>query len=111
LLNTMTDIRAANQIFNFVFLPQYFLAGLISPINVLPWYLAVLSLLSPMRYVIDLARGVVFAGSPEYRRVVLDRSRWCTADQNYRRPTKVLRPIPWKSPSSRTRFIRTKLAV
>ena len=71
LLNTMTDLRAANQIFNFVFLPQYFLAGLISPINVLPWYLAVLSLLSPMRYVIDLARGVVFGGTPEYRRVVL----------------------------------------
>jgi ABC-2 type transport system permease protein len=71
LLNTMTDSRASNQIFNFVFLPQYFLAGLISPINVLPWYLEVLSLLSPMRYVIDLARGVVFAGSPEYGRVVL----------------------------------------
>ena len=71
LLNTMSDIRAANQIFNFVFLPQYFLAGLISPINVLPWYLAILSLLSPMRYVIDLSRGVVFSGTPEYPRVVL----------------------------------------
>src|SRR5713101_3965423 len=71
LLNTMSDSRASNQIFNFVFLPQYFLAGMISPINVLPWYLAVLSLLSPMRYVIDLARGVVFSGTPEYGRVVL----------------------------------------
>src|SRR6266851_3713190 len=71
LLNTMSDSRASNQIFNFVFLPQYFLSGMISPINVLPWYLAVLSLLSPMRYVIDLARGVVFAGTPEYSRVVL----------------------------------------
>ena len=71
LLNLMTDNRAANQLFNFVFLPQYFLAGLISPINILPWYLEVLSLLSPMRYVIDLARGVVFAGTPEYGRVVL----------------------------------------
>jgi ABC-2 type transport system permease protein len=71
LLNTMSDTRAANQIFNFVFLPQYFLAGLISPINVLPWYLEVLSLASPMRYVIDLARGVVYAGSADYGRVVL----------------------------------------
>ena len=71
LLNTMSDNRAANQIFNFVFLPQYFLAGLISPINILPWYLAVLSLISPMRYVIDLTRGVVFGGTPEYGRVVL----------------------------------------
>lgn len=71
LLNTMSDSRASNQIFNFVFLPQYFLAGLISPINVLPWYLETLSLASPMRYVIDLARGVVFAGSADYSRVVL----------------------------------------
>ncbi|HKW59455.1 MAG TPA: ABC transporter permease [Candidatus Dormibacteraeota bacterium] len=71
LLNTMSDSRASNQIFNFVFLPQYFLAGLISPINILPWYLEALSLVSPMRYVIDLARGVVFAGSADYGRVVL----------------------------------------
>jgi ABC-2 type transport system permease protein len=66
----MSDNRAANQIFNFVFLPQYFLAGLISPINALPWYLAILSLISPMRYVIDLARGIVFNGSPDYRLVL-----------------------------------------
>jgi ABC-2 type transport system permease protein len=71
LLNVMSDARAAGQIFNFVFLPQYFLAGLISPINILPWYLAVLSLLSPMRYVIDLARGVVYSGTSDYGRVVL----------------------------------------
>jgi len=71
LLNTMSDARASNQIFNFVFLPQYFLAGLISPINILPWYLEALSLISPMRYVIDLTRGVVFSGSPDYSRVVL----------------------------------------
>jgi ABC-2 type transport system permease protein len=71
LLNTMSDSRASNQVFNFVFLPQYFLAGLIAPINHLPWYLETLSLLSPMRYVIDLARGVVFAGSGDYARVVL----------------------------------------
>src|SRR5438067_10024332 len=63
LLNTMSDTRASNQIFNFVFLPQYFLAGMISPINVLPWYLAVLSFWSPMRYLICLARGVVYAGA------------------------------------------------
>jgi ABC-2 type transport system permease protein len=67
----MSDTRMANQMFNFVFLPQYFLAGLITPIGVLPWYLETLSLLSPMRYVVDLARGVVFSGSEDYSRVVL----------------------------------------
>src|SRR5207237_10313615 len=71
LLNTMSDSRASNQIFNFVFLPQYFLAGLISPINVLPWYLAALPLLSPMRSVIGLARGVAFSRTPAAGRVVL----------------------------------------
>src|SRR5690348_6086205 len=71
LLNTMSDTRSSNQIFNFVFLPQYFLSGMIGPINVLPWYLEVLSLISPLRYVIDLSRGVVFAGTPDYGRVVL----------------------------------------
>lgn len=71
LLSTMSDNRASNQLFNFVFLPQFFLSGMISPINVLPWPLEVLSLISPMRYVIDLARGVLYAGTPEYHRVVL----------------------------------------
>ena len=70
LLNTMTDSRASNQIFNFVFLPQYFLAGLIAPINALPWYLALASLISPMRYVIDLVRGVVFSDSSDARLVL-----------------------------------------
>lgn len=71
LLNTLSDSRASNQVFAFVFLPQYFLAGMVSPINVLPWYLEALSLISPMRYVIDLARAVVYAGQPSYARVVL----------------------------------------
>ena len=71
MLSLMTDQRAANQLFNFVFLPQYFLAGIFNPIAVLPWYLEALSLLSPMRYVVDLLRGVVYAGKPEYGKVVL----------------------------------------
>lgn len=67
----INDQRVANQLFNYLILPQYFLAGVFTPINVLPWYLAALSLISPMRYVIDLTRGVVFGGAPEYSRVVL----------------------------------------
>jgi ABC-2 type transport system permease protein len=71
MLSFMTDQRAANQLFNFVFLPQYFLAGIFNPIAQLPWYLEVFSLLSPMRYVVDLVRGVVYTGKPEYHKVVL----------------------------------------
>jgi ABC-2 type transport system permease protein len=70
-MSIINDQRAANQIFNFILLPQFFLAGVFNPIKVLPWYLEVLSRISPMRYVVDLFRGVVYAGRPEYSKVVL----------------------------------------
>jgi len=54
-----------------ILLPQFFLAGVFNPINVLPWYLEILSLISPLRYVVDLFRGVVYMGRPEYHKVVL----------------------------------------
>ena len=63
--------QAANQIFNFLLLPQLFLAGVFTPIAVLPWYLEILSRLSPLRYVVDLFRDVMFAGQPAYHKVVL----------------------------------------
>ena len=67
----INDQRAANQMFQFIILPQYFLAGVFNPIAILPWYLEVLSRISPMRYVVDLLRGVVYSGRPEYHKVVL----------------------------------------
>lgn len=70
-MSIINDQRAAQQIFGFIILPQFFLAGVFNPIKVLPWYLEVLSRISPMRYVVDLFRGVVYAGRPEYQKVVL----------------------------------------
>jgi ABC-2 type transport system permease protein len=70
-MSVINSQQAANQIFNFLLLPQFFLAGVFTPITVLPWYLAVLSRLSPMRYVVDLFRDVLYAGRPEYHRLVL----------------------------------------
>ena len=67
----INDQRAANQIFQFLILPQFFLAGVFNPIGILPWYLEILSRISPMRYVVDLIRGVVYTGHPEYHKVVL----------------------------------------
>ena len=67
----INDQRAANQIFQFLILPQFFLAGVFNPIGILPWYLEILSRISPMRYVVDLIRGVVYAGHSEYQKVVL----------------------------------------
>ena len=51
--------------------PQFFLAGVFNPVKVLPWYLEGPSLIAPMRYAVDLLRGVVYAGRPEYAKVVL----------------------------------------
>lgn len=70
-MSIVNDQRAAQQIFGFIVLPQLFLAGVFNPIKVLPWYLEVLSRISPMRYVVDLFRGVVYAGRPDYGKVVL----------------------------------------
>jgi ABC-2 type transport system permease protein len=64
--------RAANQIFPFLVLPQFFLAGVFNPIAGLPWYLELLSRISPMRYAVDLVRGVYYVGHPEYSKVVLE---------------------------------------
>jgi ABC-2 type transport system permease protein len=63
--------RTADMIFNFVMLPQFFLAGVFAPIKVLPIYLEVLSRLSPMRYAVDLTRGAYYTGHAEYSDVVL----------------------------------------
>jgi hypothetical protein len=51
-MSMINSQQAANQIFNLLLVPQFFLAGVFSPIAVLPWYLEILSRLSPMRYVI-----------------------------------------------------------
>ncbi len=71
ILSTLNSQRSANQIFPFIMLPQFFLAGIFSPIKVLPLYLSVLSHLAPLRYVVDLVRGVYYTGKPEYGPAVL----------------------------------------
>lgn len=64
-LSNLRSQQAANQIFPFVMLPQFFLAGVFNPIGNLPWYLDVVSHISPMRYAIDLLRDVYYGALPE----------------------------------------------
>ncbi len=71
LLALVSSRRAADQIFPFLLLPQFFTAGIFAPIKVLPLYLEILSLLSPLRYAVDLTRGIFYWGRPEYDRIVL----------------------------------------
>ena len=67
----LNNQRAANQIFPFIFLPQFFLAGVFTPIQVLPWYLEIPSRVAPLRYAVDFVRGVFYAGTSDYDHVVL----------------------------------------
>ena len=71
MLSNLPSRRTADQIFPFIMLPQFFLAGVFNPIRILPGYLEVLSRISPMRYAVDLTRGIFYAGGPEYPKVVL----------------------------------------
>lgn len=64
-LSRLPNRRAATQIFPFVMLPQFFLAGVFNPIDDLPWFLDLLSRLAPMRYAVDLVRNVYYGFHPE----------------------------------------------
>jgi len=64
-LSRLPNRRAATQIFPFIMLPQFFLAGVFNPIENLPWFLDALSRLAPMRYAVDLLRNVYYAIHPE----------------------------------------------
>lgn len=72
ILGVIPSRRAADQLFPFVFLPQFFTAGVFVPINNLPLPLEIVSLLSPLRYAVDLLRAVYYTGSSEYSSVVLE---------------------------------------
>lgn len=71
ILGVMPNRRTADQLFPFVFLPQFFTAGVFVPINNLPFPLEIVSLLSPLRYAVDLTRGLFYTGSSEFNFVVL----------------------------------------
>ncbi|MDL1897104.1 hypothetical protein FBQ82_12585 [Anaerolineae bacterium CFX7] len=71
LLGFIPSRRAADQLFPFVFLPQYFTAGVFMPINNLPPLLNIVSLLSPLRYAVDLMRGLFYWNTPAYSDIVL----------------------------------------
>ncbi len=70
-LSNLNNRRTADQIFPYVIMPQFFLAGVFNPIKQLPWYLDVLSRISPMRYAVDLTRDAFYLGRPDYAHAVL----------------------------------------
>ena len=60
ILSRLDSQRQANQIFPFVMLPQFFLAGVFNPVMSLPLPLEILSKLSPMRYAVDVMRNIFY---------------------------------------------------
>lgn len=63
--------KTANIAVSLITMPQMFLSGAIIPINNSSGALYVLSHIMPMTYCLDLVRAVVYAGTPEYSKVVL----------------------------------------
>jgi ABC-2 type transport system permease protein len=71
LVSLFSNQRTANMVMPFLMFPQFFLAGIFLPLRSLPWYLDILSRITPMRYAVDLTRGVFYAGRPEAGDVIL----------------------------------------
>jgi ABC-2 type transport system permease protein len=63
-VSNLASQRAANQVFTFLLLPQFFLAGVFNPIQNLPQWLDALSRISPLRYAVDTIRNVYYGVHP-----------------------------------------------
>lgn len=70
-LSNLSSQRAANQVFPFLILPQFFLAGIFTPVGDLPFYLLLLSRIAPMTYAVDFIRNVYYLGSEELVHVTI----------------------------------------
>jgi ABC-2 type transport system permease protein len=69
-LAAVPNQRAAMQVFQFLIIPQYVLAGVLVPVHTLPPYLGVLAWAMPMRYAVELTRAAYYTGSDGYGQVV-----------------------------------------
>jgi ABC-2 type transport system permease protein len=63
-LSNLKNQRTANQLFSFILLPQFFLAGVFNPLQNLPWFLDIPSHIAPLRYAVDLLRDVYYSFYP-----------------------------------------------
>ena len=71
ILSLVGSKAATDQIFPLLFFPQFFLAGIFSPIKHLPIYLLIPSRLVPMTYAVDFFRSLFYHGLPEATKTVL----------------------------------------
>ncbi len=71
ILSNLNNRRTADQVFPYIMLPQFFLAGVFNPMQSLPWYLDFLSRISPMRYAVDLTRDIFYIGRTDYANAIV----------------------------------------
>jgi ABC-2 type transport system permease protein len=71
ILSNLNNRRTADQVFPYIMLPQFFLAGVFNPIKFLPRFLDILSRISPMRYAVDLTRDLYYAGRADFSAATL----------------------------------------
>lgn len=71
LVSLFSNQRTANMVMPFLIFPQFFLAGVFLPVHNLPWYLDILSKITPMRYAVDLTRSAFYMGRPEFSQIIL----------------------------------------
>ena len=62
--------RSAMQVFQFLIIPQYLLAGVLVPLRGTATWLGAVSSVMPLRYVVDLTRAAYYTGTPGYREAV-----------------------------------------
>jgi ABC-2 type transport system permease protein len=73
ILPRLSSRRVADQIYPFLILPQYFLAGVFTPFENQPRFISALSVIAPLRYVVDLTRGIFYRGTSDFSRIVLEK--------------------------------------
>ena len=71
IIGLIKNKKAANFAVMLITMPQMFLSGAIIPAANSTGVLLVLNRLMPMTYSLDLARSVIYSGSPEYSSVVM----------------------------------------
>ncbi len=71
IMANLSNQRTANQIFPFLLFPQFFLAGVFTPMGNLPIHLLVLSRIAPMTYAVDFIRNFYYLGSLAAPKVLL----------------------------------------
>jgi ABC-2 type transport system permease protein len=63
-IGVLPNQRSAMQVFQFLIIPQYVLAGVLVPVRGLPDYLDWIARAMPLRYAVDLSRAAYYAGTP-----------------------------------------------